>query len=1182
MNSFNENQTLVRARFIIGPAGSGKTFCCLAEIREALSRNDSIGFGERGRLDRCFRPSAENSSRKGISPNGDRKKSAELSGETPARAAETVALPNPMASSRLGSDSDGPPLIFLAPKQATFQLERQLLADENLRGYTRLRILSFERLANHILDLTGQSAPTLLSEDGRVMVLHALLARRRKELQIFHASAGLPGFAQQLSVELRELQQRQITPEILRQLCGREDLSDSLRRKLHDLSVLLTDYLNWLRSRNLQDAECLFGLAVDALAKSKLEKPVASALWLDGFAEMTPSELDLLAAVGARCGEASLNFCLETSSADSEASWLSIWTGLGETYRQCHGRFAALPRVSVALETLRRDSATGRFAGSRVLRHLEKNWAVPSALEPDPAPTEKNALRLVECADPAAEATMAAREILRFVRGGGRYREAAVLVRTLDGYHDHLRRAFARYEIPFFLDRRRPVAQHPLAELTRSVLRAAVFGWQHEDLFAALKSGLVTNDEAGIDRLENEAMARGWKGETWFGPLPFDSAKSDWAERFRRKWIGPFSDFKTAFTSRQFRVDGPALAQIIQQLWSELEVEKKLEEWTAREDSEAAVHGTIWDQLNEWLKDIALAFAGESMALRDWLPILESGLAQLSVGVIPPVLDQVLIGAIDRSRNPELKLAVLIGVNETVFPAKPPGGHLLIEADRDELAKYQIRLSHGRKEFLSRERFFGYIACTRASEQLTVSYAQKGNDGSTLNPSPLITLIARMFPQWSVEKFTVSPSQQPEHLCELAGRLARAGNQPSSFVELLQRPAFASLREQMASFKFVRQPQSLEPGQADRLYGAALRTSVSRLEEFAACSYRFFVRVGLKAEERKQFELDARERGSFQHEVLERFHRTLRSENKKWRDITPDDARRRIQIAVDEILPAFREGLLGSTAQSRFSARAVTETLQDFAASMVDWMAHYQFDPFEVELSFGMEGGLLPAWEIDLGGGRRLAFRGKIDRIDLCMTGSADEALAVVIDYKSSAKDLEDIRMRHGLQLQLAAYLGFLRHLADSEKVFGIKRLIPAGVFYVNLRGGFSNGKTRREMLATREQFRQMRFQHSGRFDFTSLPYLDARGDDSGTQFKFKINADGKPHARNSDLMAPESFIEMLDHVEAELARMGKEIYEGEIGLNPYQKGAEIACDRCEYQAICRFDPWENSFRVLK
>jgi ATP-dependent helicase/nuclease subunit B len=75
----------VDIRFLLGPAGSGKTFRCLAEVREHL------------------------------------------------RAAP-----------------DGPRLVFLAPKQATFQIERQLLSDPEIPGYTRLQIFSFERLAEFV------------------------------------------------------------------------------------------------------------------------------------------------------------------------------------------------------------------------------------------------------------------------------------------------------------------------------------------------------------------------------------------------------------------------------------------------------------------------------------------------------------------------------------------------------------------------------------------------------------------------------------------------------------------------------------------------------------------------------------------------------------------------------------------------------------------------------------------------------------------------------------------------------------------------------------------------------------------------------------------------------------------------------------------------------------------------
>jgi ATP-dependent helicase/nuclease subunit B len=1109
----------VQARFLLGPAGTGKTFLCLEEIRRSLL-----------------------------------------------------------------NDPQGPPLILLAPKQATFQLERQLLADPALPGYTRLHILSFERLAEFVLDHLHQPPPPLLSEDGRTMVLHALLARRRKDLQIFHASAGLAGFARQLSLELRELQRHQLSPAALLELASRPGLAGSLRRKLHDLSLLLGAYLEWLRRNNLQDADYLLDLAALALGKIGKKFTFISALWLDGFAELTPQELTLLSALAPLCQKMTLAFCLDRKRNEAETPWLSIWSGTGRTWRQCWAGFSALPGAELSVDVLPRNNPAGRFAASPALRHLEEHWDQPKEFSGGKSAAALGpTLRVAVCDTAAAEAVLAAREILAFVRAGGRFREAAVLLRRMEGYHDDLRRVFSRYQIPFFLDRREPVAHHPLAELTRSSLRAAARGWQHDDWLSALKSGLVSDDDAAVDQMENEALERGWKGEAWFAPFRGDAEKLRWAERRRASWIAPFARFRNAVSPGGSPApNGAQLAAALRELWRDLDVEKKLAGWSgAAGGPGAAVHATVWQQMNAWLDDLALAFAGESLPLRDWLPILEAGLGGLSVGVIPPVMDQVLIGAIDRSRNPELKLALLLGVNEKIFPAPPPSGNLLNEPDREELRKNGTPLGHDTREFLSREQFFGYIACTRSSRRLVVTCARRDSDDQPLNPSWFISRLRSLFSDLEIENFSPPDWTRAEHPCELAGKLIADQEAGPVTRELLAWPVFAPLRARLKSFQARLEPERLSPELAAQLHGPALRTSVSRLEQFAACAFQFFVHSGLRAEERQFFELDVKERGSFQHEALARFHQQLQSENKRWRDITPGDARQRMGRIVAEMTPSFRDGLMDSSAQSRFSARVLAGSLQDFAAAMVQWMSQYQFDPREAELGFGMAGAGLPAWELDLGGGRRLLFRGIIDRIDLCRPGAGDEALAVVVDYKSGARKLDRVKMAHGLQLQLAAYLSVLRHLADPQKIFGAARLIPAGVFYVNLRGQFERGRTRSDVLREREVVRQSRYQHSGRFDFAALRYLDNRGLPQGTQFKFRLKKDGEPMAGNTDLMPSAQFRRLLDQVEAQLVRMGREIYSGEIGLNPFQKGRERACDKCDYQGICRFDPWTHSFRVL-
>ena len=219
----------VQARFLLGPAGSGKTFRCLAEIRAALREG-----------------------------------------------------------------AEGPPLILLAPKQATFQLERQLLADPaaaGLNGYTRLHIFSFERLAQFVFEKLNVTPPRLLAEEGRVMVLRALLMLHGNELKLFRRSARRPGFARELSRLLGELQQHQFTPAELHVLASRLAGRRELRDKLHDLALLLEAYARWLTEHELQDANRLLDFATTTLRQTTLNSQPSTlnfgGLWLDGFAEMT-------------------------------------------------------------------------------------------------------------------------------------------------------------------------------------------------------------------------------------------------------------------------------------------------------------------------------------------------------------------------------------------------------------------------------------------------------------------------------------------------------------------------------------------------------------------------------------------------------------------------------------------------------------------------------------------------------------------------------------------------------------------------------------------------------------------------------------------------------------------------------------------------------------------------------
>ncbi len=1195
-------------RFLLGPAGSGKTFRCLEEVR-----------------------------------------------------AELAASP------------DGPPLLFIAPKQATFQLERQLLADESLGGYTRLEIVSFERLATRILERLDAPVPSLLDEEGRLMVLRALLARRQDELKIFHANARMTGFARQASLILREFQQHDVNVAELRRLSGRFGSDSTLGRKLHDLAVALEAYLAWLAEHGLNDADNLFDAAIEAVkadagGDAKLR---FGGVWMDGFGELPPKHLRLLAALLPQAERATLAFCLDDPGR-SDRPWHSPWSPIHHAFQRCGEELEAAGGVHPEVEVLARREAANRFERSPELRYLEAAWSeadgvvpncssrreeahsnpdeedqslltsaataleqtdagapVAQASEPAVSPVSKpagrgtteraeqeppprsiegdadleirdtarletcatSAVRVVACPTPEAEAVFAARTIRRFVReSDARFRDCAVIVRSLEDYRHILRRVFQRFEIPFFLDRREPVGHHPFAELTRAAIRIAAHGWRHEDWFCALKSGLVSRDEFAIDRLENEALANGWEGDFWRKPLVVrnDDPFAERLEEVRAESVPPFERFVDGLNADGPQATGPQLAAALGRLWKALDVESRLEKWN--ENAASPIHGTVWEEMNKWLGNVERAFPDEAIPLRDWLPILEAGLGGLTVGAIPPAIDQVLVGAVDRSRNPDLRLALVLGANEGVFPAAPKPTGLISDHERERLAGVGAQLGPDRYRRIGLERYYAYIACTRARERLVVTFAQRNLEDAELTPSSFVHRILRLFPGLEIEKgANESGWRAGEHVSELAAPLMRRDEEKDAeLTRLLELPVVRHLRERAAPADEPDPAASLAPDLAARLYGPTLRSSVSRIERFAACPFRFFADSGMQAEERRVFQIDARERGSFQHEILERFHDELKAEGKRWRDITPAEAGERVARLADAFADEYREGLFRATDKNLFAVESLSRDLREFIETVVGWMNDYGFDPVEVELDFGGEGGSMPAWEFDLGEGARMAFNGKIDRVDLAVDPDTGRADCVVIDYKSSGRKVDMTLLRNGVQIQLPAYLAALWRTPDPARLFEgqpIREINPLGAFYVNLRGSFSSAGIRDEAIGDLDADRRQAYQHAGRYSLEAQDTLDLRrvrdGEPSG-QFAYRLTKEGKPYKNSNTVMEAAAFRELLLRVETKLREMGQAIFHGEAAVDPYQHGRKTACDYCEYRSVCRIDPWRHAYRALE
>jgi ATP-dependent helicase/nuclease subunit B len=114
----------------------------------------------------------------------------------------------------------------------------------------------------------------------------------------------------------------------------------------------------------------------------------------------------------------------------------------------------------------------------------------------------------------------------------------------------------------------------------------------------------------------------------------------------------------------------------------------------------------------------------------------------------------------------------VLGLNETVFPAPPAPLPLLTEADRAELEQNDLLLASSPRQCLSRERYYAYIALTRARERVVLTSALYDVTGTPLNPSPFLSRIRALFP--SLE-FEIQPRgadwRLSEHTSELIAPL---------------------------------------------------------------------------------------------------------------------------------------------------------------------------------------------------------------------------------------------------------------------------------------------------------------------------------------------------------------------------------------------------------------------------
>ncbi|MEI7028188.1 helicase-exonuclease AddAB subunit AddB [Paenibacillus sp. y28] len=1124
----------------------------------------------------------------------------------------------------------GHPLVFLVPEQATFQMEHALITSPQIGGMLRAQVLSFRRMAWRVMQETGGTALVPIDDSGKKMLLHKLMLQHQEELGLFRSSVHQLGLIDKLNELFSEFRRYDVTPESLEQQAEALENGGSVtglfRSKLRDVQHLYGLFTKEL-VRHYADSEDILTMLAGQFGESSLAGQAE--VWVDGFNGFTPQEYAIIGTFMKHARRLTITLCLDKPySAGERPHELDMFHPTATTMIRLQ-QLALEHAGDRTVEVVRLDQQQ-RFAGAAEIAHLERHYDTKRPFkETEQRPAEAAGfagIELREAANRRAEVEGAAREMIRLARDEGlRWRDMTVLVRNLEGYGDLLRTTFADYHIPIFMDHKRSILHHPMAELIRSVLEAVARNWRYDAIFRAIKTGFflprlaqelpeLSRSEITmlLDRLENMVLAYGIQGiSRWTEAKPWRVGRAVTLEgetvaadreteqleqrlnRCRLAIAAPLEQFQ-----RQLRQAGSVQDQVeaLFSLLTGLDAPGTLEQWSAAciggaMPEKAKEHAQVWDSIIDMLDQLVEMMGAEKLDAGHFADIVDTGLESIQLGLVPPSLDQVLIGSMDRTRSRPIQVAFILGASEGVMPAVMSEDGVLTENEREALTDGGLELANGSRRKLLDERFMIYTALTLPSRKLWLSYPLADEEGGALLPSEIVRHLGRLFPGMKAIPLQTEPdagmsdaeqlhtlAAPDKALSYLVAQLREWRKQGhigalwwDTYNWFASQPEWGTrLASAVRSLFFTNRALRLQRETSRELYGEHLLASVSRMERFVACPFSHFSSHGLRLRERPVFRLEAPDIGELFHAALSAFASQLLVDRMSWGDLTAEECLRRASTIVDGLVPRLQGEILLSSKRYHYIARKLKSIVGRASIALGEHARRSQFQPLALELGFG-PGQQLPPLEFRLDNGSTMNIIGRIDRVD--QAEGDDGLLLRIVDYKSSQTSLKLAEVYYGLSLQTLTYLDVV--ITHAEQWLG-RKATPSGALYFHVHHPLLkkvNGVPAEQ--AERELFKRYKMKGMVRADLETVRLMDGElRDGHGTSdlLPVGIKKDGGFTARSS-IMTDEEWKKLQGHVRKVIRRIGTEVTEGVVDISPYKLGKHTACTFCPYKPVCQFDP---------
>lgn len=1067
-------------------------------------------------------------------------------------------------------------LILIVPEQMTYQAEYEIIDRLKHYGIIDVEILSFKRLAYRVFEEVGGLKVQEINNYGKIMLLKQTFEENINEIQVFKKASKQEGFLREFDQLIKELKQNCISIEFIENINKYKIDNELLKKKLTDI-IRIYEAINSKTKDRFYDEEDKMDLFISAIEKSNYIRN--SIIWIDGFDSFYGQRYSVINNLIKYSNDVSISLnidveCLE--KLENCEDWESFKTTY-DTYKIITEEIKDGAKVIPMYECKN---------ANREIQVLEKNLFT---VNEEQFLEKTDNINIYSSMNPYTETEKTAVKIISLVRDYGyRWRDISIAIGDIDNYNNNIKKVFTQFEIPYFLDIKRDIMDNPLTKYILSILDMFIWNFKHDNVFEYLKSGFSPINYNQISKLENFALQYGIEGSKWFREYNFKAKNINYYNELRKKVSGDFNKERKEFQSLSNALDITLfLFNFIKKHKVQEKIEKQVEIFKKTGLYEkSSENAQVWNLVIELFDQITLVGTDVKMTPKEYRKMIEAGFREVKISIIPPTLDKVAIGSTDRISFGKSKALFILGANEGKLESKNNDKGLLLDDERDLLVQTGMKFISSSSFATYKEKHTLYRVFSNPTDKLYVSYALGTIEGRPMQPSLYVDRLKQIFPMVK-EETDLSNSNGINYISNASGTIEQIVLKLRDYMEGRNiddlwkdvytwygknyRDIFDVITK---GINYNNKVDKIQKEYIDKIYKNPISMSVSRMENFAECPFKYFMETVVKPEPRYVQKVEFYDLGNIYHRAVEEFTNEISLKKIDINNFEKKDIYILSQMCTEKVLLEKEQEntALEANERNRYLKNKIKRLVNRAAYTIIEQLKRGSFRPEFTELKIGNSNSknFIEPVEIKVSDEYSIYLQGRIDRID---TMKKDDISYVnIIDYKSSQKDIDLSDAVQGLQLQLLVYLSSV--MKNGGDVIKTKPEI-GGAYYFCIDDPLVDGDNLSGGSVEDEIFSKLSLKGYVVEELDVIYNMDNHIEEAKTSniipVAFKNDGNLK---KTSKTLSREEYKAVLNKTDDVTKEISKKILAGEIEVKPYKKdsGGKTPCSYCDYSSVCQFD----------